>query len=36
VKAVTSGTFALPQTKAEEMYTPEVFGWCPDRVVVVK
>lgn len=36
VRAITAGTFALPQTKAEEMYTPEVFGWCPDRVVVVK
>jgi hypothetical protein len=36
VKAVTAGTFALPQTKAEEMYTPEVFGWCPDRMVVIK
>jgi len=36
VKAVTAGTFALPQTKAEEMYTPEVFGWCPDRMVVVR
>jgi len=36
VRAITAGTFALPQTKAEEMYTPEVFGWCPDRLVVVK
>ncbi len=36
VRAITAGTFVLPQTKAEEMYAPEVFGWCPDRVVVIK
>ena len=36
MRATTSGKFALPQTKAEEMYSPEVFGWIPDTVVEVK
>ena len=25
-RATTNGSFILPPTKAEEMYTPEVFG----------
>jgi hypothetical protein len=25
-RATSLGTFVLPPTKAEEMYTPEVFG----------
>ncbi len=36
MRALTPGRFALPQTKAEEMYNPEVFGWIPDTVVEVR
>jgi hypothetical protein len=36
MRALTPGRFALPQTKAEEMYSPEVFGWIPDTVVEVR
>jgi hypothetical protein len=36
VRASTPGTFYLPASKAEEMYNPEVFGWCEDRVITIK
>jgi uncharacterized protein YfaS (alpha-2-macroglobulin family) len=36
VRASTPGTFYLPSTKAEEMYNPDVFGWCEDRVITIK
>lgn len=36
MRALTPGRYAVPQTKAEEMYSPEVFGWIPDTVVEVK
>jgi alpha-2-macroglobulin len=35
-RATTSGTFQVPPTKAEEMYTPEVFGRTVSKVVRVK
>jgi len=34
-RATTPGTFIVPPTKAEEMYSPEVFGRsASDRVIV--
>ena len=34
-RATTPGEFVVPPTKAEEMYSPEVFGRCgSDRVVI--
>jgi uncharacterized protein YfaS (alpha-2-macroglobulin family) len=36
VRAMTYGTFTLPPTKAEEMYTPEVFGYNRQRTMVVR
>jgi uncharacterized protein YfaS (alpha-2-macroglobulin family) len=36
MRASTPGHFYQPSTKAEEMYTPEVFGWCPDRRVEIR
>ena len=35
VRATTPGTFVVPPPKAEEMYSPEVFGrGAADRVVI--
>jgi len=36
VRAMTFGNFTMPPTKAEEMYTPEVFGYNRQRRLVVK
>lgn len=36
LRAVTPGTFALPATKVEEMYTPDVFGYFGQSFVEVK
>ncbi|MEK6795485.1 MAG: alpha-2-macroglobulin family protein [Spirochaetota bacterium] len=36
LRAVTPGTYALPATKAEEMYTPDVFGYHGQSFVEVK
>ncbi|MCL5021348.1 MAG: hypothetical protein M1339_06795, partial [Bacteroidetes bacterium] len=36
VRAATYGTFAMPGTHAEEMYTPDVFGGTTFRTVIVK
>ena len=36
VRAMTFGTFTMPPTKAEEMYTPEVFGYNRQRTIKVK
>lgn len=35
-RATTPGTFVVPPAKAEEMYSPEVFGRSASDVVVVK
>jgi alpha-2-macroglobulin len=35
-RATTPGTFVVPPAKAEEMYSPEVFGRSSSDVVVVK
>ena len=35
-RATTPGTFIVPPAKAEEMYSPEVFGRTGTDVVVVK
>lgn len=35
-RATTPGTFVVPPTKAEEMYSPEVFGRSASDVVIVK
>lgn len=35
-RATTPGTFIVPPTKAEEMYSPEVFGRSAGDVVVIK
>ncbi|HVU02229.1 MAG TPA: Ig-like domain-containing protein [Polyangiaceae bacterium] len=35
-RATTYGTFVVPPTKAEEMYTPETFGRTAAETVVVK
>jgi hypothetical protein len=35
-RATTPGTFVVPPAKAEEMYSPEVFGRSGSDVVVVK
>ena len=35
-RATTPGTFIVPPAKAEEMYSPEVFGRSASDVVVVK
>ena len=36
VRVTTPGTYCLPATKAEEMYTPEVFGRSREKEVVIK
>lgn len=36
VRAMTYGIFTMPPTKAEEMYTPEVFGYNRQRTMKVK
>jgi len=36
VRAMTYGDFTMPSTKAEEMYTPEVFGYNRQRKLTVK
>jgi uncharacterized protein YfaS (alpha-2-macroglobulin family) len=36
VRAMTYGSFVMPPTKAEEMYTPEVFGYNRQRTLMVK
>jgi hypothetical protein len=36
VRVTTPGTYCLPATKAEEMYTPEVFGRSEEKEVVIK
>ena len=36
VRALHFGTYALPNTKAEMMYEPEVFGYSESRTVEVK
>lgn len=36
VRAMTYGNFTMPPTKAEEMYTPEVFGYNRQRKMMVK
>jgi uncharacterized protein YfaS (alpha-2-macroglobulin family) len=35
-RATTPGTFVVPPAKAEEMYSPEVFGRSSSNVVIVK
>jgi uncharacterized protein YfaS (alpha-2-macroglobulin family) len=35
-RATTPGTFVVPPAKAEEMYSPEVFGRSSSDVVIVK
>ena len=35
-RATTPGTFIVPPSKAEEMYSPEVFGRSASDVVVVR
>jgi uncharacterized protein YfaS (alpha-2-macroglobulin family) len=35
-RATTPGTFIVPPAKAEEMYSPEVFGRTGSEVVVVE
>jgi len=35
-RATTPGTFVVPPTKAEEMYSPEVFGRSASAVVIIK
>ncbi|GAB4479371.1 MAG: MG2 domain-containing protein [Anaerolineales bacterium] len=35
-RATTPGTFIVPPAKAEEMYSPEVFGRCGTEVVIVE
>jgi len=35
-RATTSGTFIVPPTRAEEMYSPEVFGRSGSDVVIIK
>ncbi|HTY08461.1 MAG TPA: hypothetical protein VMF29_04790, partial [Candidatus Edwardsbacteria bacterium] len=36
MKALCGGRFSMPQTKAEEMYSPEVFGWTASKTVEIK
>ncbi|MFQ5834570.1 MAG: Ig-like domain-containing protein [bacterium] len=36
VRATTPGTYGLPGTEAEEMYTPEVFGRSMEKEIVIK
>ena len=36
VRANQPGKFAMPSTKAEEIYHPEVFGTTTGRVVEIK
>jgi hypothetical protein len=35
-RATTPGTFVTPPTKAEEMYSPDVFGRSSSDVVIVE
>lgn len=35
-RVTTEGKFITPPTKAEEMYTPEVFGHTPSRTFSFK
>ncbi|MFQ6066288.1 MAG: MG2 domain-containing protein, partial [bacterium] len=36
IRAATPGIYSLPATKAEEMYTPEVFGTSFEKEIAVK
>ncbi len=36
VQATTKGKFLMPPTKAEEMYTPEVFGRTKQRRIIIR
>jgi uncharacterized protein YfaS (alpha-2-macroglobulin family) len=36
VRVTTPGTYSLPSTRVEEMYTPEVFGRSAEKEIVVK
>lgn len=36
VRVTTPGTYSLPSTRVEEMYTPEVFGTSGEREIVVR
>ncbi len=36
MRATTPGTYQVPPTKAEEMYTPETFGRCASDLVVIE
>lgn len=36
IRAATSGTFLAPSTKAEEMYSPEVFGSTTQGYVIIE
>ena len=36
VRVTTPGAYSLPSTRAEEMYTPEVFGRSEEREIVVR
>jgi len=36
VRVATPGTYSLPATRIEEMYTPEVFGRSGEGEVVIK
>jgi hypothetical protein len=36
VRVTTPGTYRLPPTKAEEMYTPEVFGRSKEKEIAIK
>jgi len=35
-RATTPGTFVVPPAKAEEMYSPEVFGRSASDLVIVE
>lgn len=34
-RATTLGTFYVPPAKAEEMYSPEVFGRSPSCIIII-
>lgn len=36
VRVTTPGTYSLPATRVEEMYTPEVFGRSGEKEIVIK
>ena len=36
VRVLAPGTYSLPATRVEEMYTPEVFGRSSEKEIIIR